>query len=63
MVTTYMIWHILALVFLPTRGALEASFLRGFHDIIVIQTLPADCTLAKVAENNFTAILTHDAEL
>ena len=57
---TYLVWDVVAPVFLPAGWALKATFLR---DVKVVQALRTDCTLAVVAEDDYASILTHDAEL
>ena len=60
---TYLVWYVVAPVFLPAGWALEATFLQEVQDVKVVQALGTDCTLAVVAEDNYASVLTHNAEL
>ena len=60
---TYLVWYIVAPVFLPAGRELKATFLREVQDVKVVQALGTDRTLAVVAEDNYAPVLTHDAEL
>ena len=60
---TYLVWDVVAPVFLPAGRALKATFLWDVQDIKVVQALRTDRMLAVVAEDNYAPVLTHDAEL